>query len=218
MEKILKEVAIPLKTKKEWIKKWYELIFPQKCRLFIILIISFTVTSFFYFLDLTITSIYLITSNLLEINLNIFLVLLSLLVTAYALFQAGLSKTNLRILSKKRKDKINSAFSDLNIHFFLLGLSYLIFIMIIFLISLILKDDIIGKMILGNFKFFLLKWFDKVILKKIIIFLWGLFNFISIFLIFDMKSLLKHLFIIFKLTAVNILAEDGEKEATEIKL
>lgn len=212
MEKILSEVALPLKTKKEWIKKWCELIFPHKCRLFIILIISFGITSFFYFIDLTITSIYLITSNILEINLNVFLVLLSLLVTAYALFQAGLSKTNLKVLSKKRKDKINSAFSDLNIHFFLLGLSYLIFIIIIFLISLILKDDTIGKLILGNCKFFLLKFFEKGMLKKIIVFLWALFNFISIFLVFDMKSLLKHLFIIFKLTAVNVLAEDGMKE------
>lgn len=176
-------------------KVYIKLIFPSRKRngiIFIFLIIF----NYIFLWNISINNIISKRSfllNMASVSQSLMLVLLALLITGYALFQALATGITLKkLLDTNSSSKELSIFRQLNLYFFFLGVSYLVLILInfIMLIFLPFKD--------------LMLFLPKMILRNknlIVLFYINLYFYINLVLIFDFKSFLKNLYDIFRVSA-----------------
>ena len=181
---------------KNLIKIYIELIFPKIKRNLIILLFLI-IFNFIFLWDFSINT-YNISKikfllNMTSVSQNLMLVLLALLITGYALFQAlATGMTLKKLLDTNGSLKELSIFRQLNLYFFFLGISYLVLIFINFIMLIFLPY------------INLIFYFPKIILenKNLIFLLYiNLYFYINLVLIFDFKSFLKNLYDIFRVSA-----------------
>lgn len=188
-----KEITTKISSK-EFIYLTIELLAPSKRRgSFLILILIFFNFIFFKLIDLhRFNLLYKILINIISLTQNIFLVLLAILVTGYALFQAILTKNHIIILSKSTQNE-RSKFTKFNFYFFILGLSYTGVIFFNFLALSIASNEELIKLLYTDYK--------KFLHINLIIFFVNLYLFFTMLLILDIKSFLKNLYDNFKINA-----------------
>lgn len=188
-----KEITAKISSK-EFIKLTIELLKPRKKRFvsLVIILIFFNII-FFKLINLQhLTLLYKLLFNIISLSQNIFLVLLAVLVTGYALFQAILTKNHIVLLSRSTQNE-RSKFTKFNFYFFILGLSYTCIIFFNFLVLTITSNEELIKLLYIEYRNFLN--------INLIIFFVNLYLFFTMLLILDIKSFLKNLYDNFKINA-----------------
>lgn len=188
-----KEITTKISSK-EFINLSFELLLPSKKRVSLLIMILIILNFIFFKLihSENLNLLYKLLFNIVSLSQNIFLVLLAVLVTGYALFQAILTKNHIIVLSKTKENE-RSKFTKFNFYFFILGLCYTCIIFLNFLILSIISNEDLIKLFYIEYK--------KLIHINIFVLFINIYLFFIMLLILDIKSFLKNLYDNFKINA-----------------
>lgn len=197
MSEILEELDISTK-----IKLYIELIIPNQFRILFSLIIL-NILSWTFIAEMVSAKnfelIYKYILNTVTLSQNVSLVMLAVLVTGYALFQALLTRNHALHLCSFFEEN-SSMFTKFNTYFYYLGTTYVFWILFNFIILTIFSDEEIILILVRKFK----------LLRNgfLVYMLINLYLFLSMILIWDMKSFLKNLYQNFRLNVFTQINDD----------
>lgn len=197
MSEVLEELDISTK-----IKLYIELIIPNRFRILFSLIIL-NILSWTFIAEMVSAKnfelIYKYILNTVTLSQNVSLVMLAVLVTGYALFQALLTRNHALHLCSFFEEN-SSMFTKFNTYFYYLGTTYVFWILFNFIILTIFSDKEIILILVRKFK--LLR--NGLLVYMLI----NLYLFLSMILIWDMKSFLKNLYQNFRLNVFTQINDD----------